>query len=297
MPLREEIPGDEQTAPLPGSRSSEAPAVSGRAHMGFWYYRALVFNFARRDLRARYKGTLLGFAWSLVVPIATLVTYSLVFGTIFKGDPPTFGNGHHGVFFVFLFSGLAPWGMYATTLGISIASLVGIGPLMKKIYFPAYASVFGSVLAIFYQSLIEFLTLFVILIVLGNLGPTWLLLFAWLALFAVFVAALSLMLSVLNVYMRDTAYLVGIVLQMQFYLTPIIYPLSVVPGVRYHIPLRSIIQYQPLAVYVEVFRSLVYDLDPGRATAWSVAVFYSVLAVGGARLVYKRWGQDLSEEL
>lgn len=265
--------------------------------MGFWYYRALVFNFARRDLRARYKGTLLGFAWSLAVPISTLIIYSLVFGVIFNGQAPALGNGHKGPFFVWLFSGLAPWGMYAVTLGTSIASLLGNGPLMKKIYFPAYASVFGSVLATFYQSLIELLMLLVILLVLGNLGITWLLLVAWVALFGVFVAALSLMLSVLNVYMRDTAYLVGIMIQMQFYLTPIIYPLSVVPGRLKGLPLRSMIEFQPMAVFVESFRSVVYDLQAGRGAVWSVAVLWTGAAVGGAALVYRRWGLDLSEEL
>jgi len=295
--LREDTPRGEPTAPSRGSPPKGAPAVSSRAHLGVWHYRALVFNFARRDLRARYKGTLLGFAWSLAVPIATLIIYSLVFGTIFKGKPPVLGNGEKGPFFVWLFSGLAPWGMYAVTLGTSIASLLGNGPLMKKIYFPVYASVFGSVVATFYQSLIELLMLLVILIVLGNIGLTWLLLVAWIALFGVFVASLSLMLSVLNVFMRDTSYLVGIMIQMQFYLTPIIYPISIVPGSLRGIPLRSIIEYQPMAVFVEMFRSLVYDLQLGRGSVWSVAVLYTVTAVGGAALVYRRWGQDLSEEL
>jgi ABC-type polysaccharide/polyol phosphate export permease len=295
IPARETTSHDARTPPLRSGLG--LITVTGRPQPGFWYYRSLVLNFARRDLRARYKGTLLGFAWSLVVPIATLVTYSIVFGGIFHGRAPHMGNGENGPFFVWLFTGLVTWGMYSVTLGTSIASLLGNGPLMKKIYFPAYASVFGSALATFYQSFIELATLGAILLVLGNLGLSWLVLPAWLALFAAFVAGTSLIFSVLNVHFRDTSYLVGIVVQLQFYLTPIIYPLDQVP-LRWHgLPLRSIIAYQPLAVFVEVFRSLVYDLSLGRGLAWSVALGWTAVACGVATVVYQRRGLDLSEEL
>lgn len=281
----------------PASPRASEEMTSSRAHMGFWYYRALVMNFARRDLRARYKGTILGFAWSLVVPIATLATYSIVFGVIFRGEPPAMGNGKEGLFFVWLFTGLVPWGMYSVTLGTAIGSLLGNGPLMKKIYFPPYASVYGSVVATFYQSLIEVVTLGAILLVLGNIGISWLGLIVWLAVFGVFVAAISLLFSVLNVYMRDTAYLVGIVVQMQFYMTPIIYSLDLIPASWHGLPLRSVIEYQPMAVFVELFRSLVYDLETGRSLMWLVALCWTGLAAGGAALIYTRKGLDLSEEL
>jgi ABC-type polysaccharide/polyol phosphate export permease len=198
---------------------------------------------------------------------------------------------------LWLFTGLVPWNMYSVTLGTSIASLLGNGPLMKKIYFPVYASVFGSVLASFYQSLIEFAVLVLILVVLGNVGLSWLALVPWLALFVAFVAATSLALSVLNVHFRDTAYLVGIFLQMQFYLTPIIYQTNQVPESWHGIPLRAIIIYQPLAIFVELFRSLIYELTLGRGVAWLVAAGWTLLAVGIALVVYRRRGLDLSEEM
>ena len=276
------------------SNFATGPTPSRR---GFWQYRALILNFARRDLRARFKGTWLGLAWSLVMPIATLATYSIVFGIIFHGTAPNLGNGHHGPFPVFLFSGLVPWGMYSITIATSIASLLGNGPLMKKIYFPAYASVFGTVVATFYQSLIELAILGIALVVLSNLGWTWIVLLVWFALFATFVAALSLMLSVTNVYMRDTTHIVNIILQMQFYLTPIIYPPTLVPGVWHHLPLRTLINLQPMAAFVETFRSLSYNLTLGSGRAWLTIVVWTLAAVGAAWITYQRRGLDLSEEL
>jgi ABC-type polysaccharide/polyol phosphate export permease len=271
--------------------------AGGRGRENPWHYRALILNFARRDLGARFKGTLLGAVWSLVAPLATLVIYSIVFGIIFKGEPPPLGTGEDGVFFVWLFSGLVPWGMYAITISTAIASLIGNGPLLKKIYFPAYASILGSVGATFFQSLIEFGILAAALLILGNIGLSWLLLPGWLVVFAVFVASLALLLSVANVYLRDTAHLVSIVLQLQFYMTPIIYQVSLVPEDWHGIPLRTIVEYQPMAVYVELFRALVYDLSTGPATLWLWAVIWTGLALGGAVLVYRRWGLDLAEEL
>lgn len=265
---------------------------------GFWQYRPLIVNFARRDLRARFKGTWLGLAWSLMMPIATLATYSIVFGIFFKGNPtPQFGNGRDGVFPVFLFSGLVPWSMYAVTLGTSIGSLLGNGPLMKKIYFPPYASVFGTVLATFYQSLIEVGILVLALLVFGNVGWTWLLVICWFALFGAFVAAVSLLFSVMNVYFRDTTHIVGIVLQMQFYLTPIIYPPTLVPGTWHGVPLRTLVSLQPMSAFVETFRALVYSLELGPARAWLTVVVWTVLAVAAAWVYYGRRGLDLSEEL
>src|SRR5437870_5201262 len=134
-------------------------------------YRGLVWNFAQRDLKARFKGTLLGWSWSLVVPLATLLTYSIVFSVIFRGTPPPFGTGRPGNFTVWLLCGLVIWGVFANGINTAIGSLLATGPLLKKIYFPAYAPVIGSVIAMALQSAIELGLLAVVLIALKN--------FAW----------------------------------------------------------------------------------------------------------------------
>jgi ABC-type polysaccharide/polyol phosphate export permease len=90
---------------------------------------------------------------------------------------------------------------------------------------------------------------------------------------------------------------VGILLQMQFYLTPIVYQTNQVPEYWHGVPLRNIIIYQPLAIFVEIFRSLMYELTLGRGVAWLVAAGWTLLAVGIALVVYRRHGLDLSEEM
>jgi ABC-type polysaccharide/polyol phosphate export permease len=286
----------EETPRVP---SAGAPrVVTSREQGGPWHYRSLILNFARRDLRARFKGSIFGLLWSLVVPLASLGIYALVFGTFFGGNtPPTMGNGRDNPFAVWLFTGLVVWNMFATTLATAIASLVGTGPLLKKIYFPAYASVYGSVLATFYQSLIEVGILIATLAIYRNIGWTWLLLVVWVAIFGVFVTAVSLLFAVANVYWRDVSHFIGIVLQLMFYLTPIIYPLTRVTQHVGGIPAASVIRILPIASYVEVFRSLIYDLDVGAARAWLTILGWAGIASLLAWALYRRKGLDLSEEL
>jgi ABC-type polysaccharide/polyol phosphate export permease len=271
--------------------------LSNRDQGGVWHYRSLILNFARRDLRARFKGSVFGLLWSLIVPLASLAIYAIVFGVFFPGQAPEMGNGRGHPFAVWLFTGLVVWNVFAATLGTAIASLVGNGPLLKKIYFPAYASVYGSVLATFYQSLIELGILGLALAMYRDVGWTWLLLPIWAAIFGVFVAAVSLLLAVANVYWRDIAHLVGIVLQLMFYLTPIIYQLNQVTQHIGGIPVASVMRVLPVASYVEVFRALAYGLHVGAARAWLTIVLWALLASLVALAFYRRKGLDLSEEL
>jgi ABC-type polysaccharide/polyol phosphate export permease len=272
-------------------------ALSAREQGGPWFYRSLILNFARRDIRARFKGSLFGLLWSLIVPLASLGIYSLVFGEFFPGnEAPPMGNGDgDNPFPIFLFSGLVVWNMFATTTQMAMASLLGNGPLMKKIYFPAYATVFGSVLATFYQSLIEVGILVVALLAFGNLGWTWIVVLVWVALFASFVAGVSILFAVSNVYWRDVNHVVGIGMQLLFYLTPIIYTLDLV---RDKSELAAeVIRLQPIAAFVEVFRALVYQLELGAGRAWLACLAWTVLAAVSAWALYRRKGLDLSEEL
>jgi ABC-type polysaccharide/polyol phosphate export permease len=263
-----------------------------------WSYRSLIWNFAQRDLKARFKGTALGWLWSLVVPLATLLIYSLVFSTIFRATPPPFGNGRPGNFTVWLLAGLTAWSMFANSLNTAIGALLGAGPLLKKIYFPPYAPVLGSVAALLIQSAIELGILLVVLVAFANISWTWLLVPFWLAIFAVFLSSISVALAVLNVHFRDLAHIIGVAIQLLFYLSPIIYTMSFIPAGSWHgIPLRAVIAANPMTQFIEVFRDLTYGLTPGRPLAWAYIVAWTVAVALVARQVYRARGLDLSEEL
>jgi len=269
--------------------------TSTRPRSAIWSYRSLVWNFAQRDLKSRFKGTALGWTWSLMVPLATLITYSLVFSVIFRAVPPPFGNGQPGFFPIWLFAGLVPWSFFLITINIAMPTLLSNGPLLQKVYFPSYAPILGAALAIFVQTSIELLILIAALVLVGNVGISWLLVPVWTAVFVTFVVAVAVSLSILNVYYRDLAHLTNVALGLLFFLTPIIYPVTLVPEEWNRIPLRAIVILNPITEFVESLRKLLYDLEFPSPLLWFGMSAWTVAAVLLAILVYRRRGLDIGE--
>ena len=189
-------------------------AAEPRPRATVWSQRSLIWNFAQRDLKSRFKGTAFGWTWSLLVPLATVITYSIVFSVIFRASPPDFGSGRPGNFTVWLMVGLVPWTFFLIAINIAIPTLLSNGPLLQKIYFPAFAPVLGATVGVLVQTIIEFGILAVILLIFGEVGPTWLLFPVWLCLFVLFVNGIATSLAILNVYARDLAHITAVALQL-----------------------------------------------------------------------------------
>ena len=262
-----------------------------------WSFRPLVWNFAQRELKGKYKGSLLGWAWSLINPVATLITYTLVFSTIFRAVPPPLGNGSDGNYTLFLFTGLVVWTFFSNTVNGSMTSLVSVGPLLRKIYFPPFAPVAGGAVANGVQTGIEIGVLVLVMVLVGNVSTTLLLLPLLCGLLVLFSLGIGLVLAVWNVYYRDVAYLVGLVLQVLFYATPIIYPPTLVPEQAFGLPLRDLLALNPLAQFVAAFRDVVYLLQPpslGRLLGLTL-VSGAVFLLGFA--YFQRGSRDVAELL
>jgi ABC-2 type transport system permease protein len=262
-----------------------------------WTYRGLIGNFAQRELRGKYKGSALGQLWSLLNPLATLAIYSLVFGIFLRVPPPVAGNGHLKNFAIYLFTALVAWNFFNAIVTGAIGALVGAGPLLKKIYFPPFAPVLGGAAATLYQAGIEIGLLVVVMIVVQNVSFTFLFLPLLLALLALFGLGLGLILARLNVRYRDVSYLVSIVLNLMFYGTPIIYPLTIVPVSKNGWPLRRIIELNPLTQFVEAFRDVVYDLKVPSAGRLLTLVIVSVVVFLVGFTFFERGSRDVAELL
>lgn len=269
--------------------------TTARPRSSIWSHRSLIWNFAQRDLKSRFKGTALGWAWSLMVPLATLFTYSLVFSVIFRAVPPDFGNGGPGVFTVWLFCGLIPWSFFLISVNTAIPTLLANAPVLQKVYFPSYAPILGAVVGILVQTLIECAILAVALVVFGNVSLSWLLFPIWLAIFASFVTSIAVSLAILNVYFRDLAHLTNVALQLLFFLTPIIYQGAAVPAEWNSIPLQTIVLLNPIAQFVESLRQLLYDLQVPSFSTWLGLLAWTLGAIVVAAYVYGRWGLDIGE--
>ena len=262
-----------------------------------WRYRGLIGNFASRDLKGKYKGSLLGSAWSLLNPMATLLTYSVVFGFIIKFPVRPAGNGTMTSFPIYLFTALVVWNFfYSISLG-GMGALTSAGQLLRKVYFPPFAPVFGSSLAVLNQTAIEFGILLVVLVIAANIGWTVL----WLPVLLIFLAAFSLgiglFLAMLNARYRDVNYIFTVLFNFLFYSAPIIYPVELVRAHYASKPWMRIYEYNPITVFVGAFRSILWDL---KSPSWWVLGYMfvaSAVVLCAGWIFFQRRAPDVSEEL
>jgi ABC-2 type transport system permease protein len=262
-----------------------------------WQYRGLIGNFASREIKGKYKGSLLGSAWSLINPLATLATYSLVFGFILRFPTPVAGNGELTSFPIYLFTALVVWNFFHSVTTSGMASLVGAGPLLRKIHFPPFAPVMGSALAVLNQTAIEFGLLFVVYLIVMNVSWTVLLVPVLLVMLAAFALGLGMLLAILNARFRDVNYIVTVLLGLLFYASPIIYPITLVTELYDEHPWLRIYEYNPITSFVEAFRDVLWHLEfPGWGRMAYLAVFsIGMLVVGWS--YFQRKAADVSEEL
>lgn len=274
--------------------------------------RELLVNLTQREVKGKYKRTLFGQLWSLANPIATMLIYTAVFSFILKVEPETGDPSGLHIFALFLMCGLLPWSFFTNVVNGGMGSLTGNENLIKKVSFPRVVLVISSAASWMYTWLLEMAVLVVVIFVIGSIDgapgisrvllyvPFALVLMVLLAFFAVGVAML---LSVANVYFRDTQYLVGIVFQVWFYLTPILYPVSLVAsreemawGVS-GVSLLNLYLANPMAEYVEAFRALLYhNRLPELSNVLACVIWAAVAFVVGYR-VFQRHEKGLAEAL
>jgi ABC-type polysaccharide/polyol phosphate export permease len=277
-----------------------APRVSGLREL--LDARELLINLTRRDLSSRYRRSALGWLWSLVTPLATIVVFTLVFRFFLRFPVEAGVNSGVESFALFLVCGLVAWNFLANSVNGAMGILVGNGNLIKRVYFPRAVLVAASVASATITLGIELGVVAVVLLVAGSpFLPLLPVLALIIALQVVFVLGISLALSVLNVYFRDLQYIVAIVLQLGFYAAPIIYPISLVPSRAVlwglDIPVRLIYSLNPAVHLVEAYRDVLYHARlPSLNDFIAVGASASVALLVGA-LVFRRFEPRLAEEL
>ena len=262
----------------------------------------LLHNLVLRELRGRYKRSVLGWSWSLINPLATVMIFWLVFSFFLKVQPPRGDPSGLKSFVMFLVCGLLPYRFLSDSMSASVESLIVNANLVKKVYFPRELLVVSSVGALLVTFAIELAVLSAILLGFGNMVLPWLpMVLVVVVLETCFVLGIALVLAPLNVYLRDVKHFVSIALQLAFYSAPIVYPLRLVPkhatvlGLR--IGLRSIYELNPLVTLINCFRAVLYDLrfpdlgDLGYLTAWAIGL----LVIG--HWVFGRLDRRLAEEV
>jgi ABC-type polysaccharide/polyol phosphate export permease len=255
--------------------------------------RELFINLTLRELRSKYKRSFLGWAWSMVNPLANMAVYTLVFSLFFRAAPAKGANGLNE-YALFLMCGLLAWNFFSNSVIGSIGSLVGNAGLIKKTYFPRALLPAANVGSNLVSHLIEMGLLVAVLVGFGDWQaaayiPILLVLIAVLAVFAL---GVGMLFSALNVYFRDIEHFMGIFMLVWFYLTPVIYPINLVPH-KYVPFLRA----NPMTEMADCFRNVLYyaRFPHLAALAYFAAWAFALFGIGWT--VFKKLEGGLAEEL
>lgn len=237
-----------------------------------WQYRELLYFFIWRDIKVRYKQTVLGAAWAIIQPFFTMVVFSLFFGRLAK--VPSDGIPYP----IFSYAALVPWTFFAQGLSQASNSLVQYANLITKVYFPRLAMPIARVLA----GTVDFVLAFIVLLgmmlaygIMPTVNVLWLPVFLLLALCTSLGTALWL--SSMNVQFRDVGYIVPFITQFWLFATPIAYPSSLLSE-----PWRTLYGINPMAGVVEGFRWALLGADtaPGPIIIVSTLVALALLVSG-----------------
>jgi lipopolysaccharide transport system permease protein len=209
-----------------------------------WQYKELLYFLIWRDLRVRYKQTIIGVAWVVFQPLITMVIFTIIFGYIMK--VPSSGFPYP----IFVYSALIPWIYFSSSLSQGSASLISNSNLISKVYFPRLIIPFVSVTTYLFDFALSFIILFFMMFWFG-FQPTERLLTVpgFLAITYATALGINLWFSALNVRYRDVGYLLPVVVQLWFYLSPIIYPISIVPE-----KWRPLYSLNPMVTVIQGFR-------------------------------------------
>lgn len=223
-------------------------------------HRNLLYLLSLKELRTRYKKSVLGWIWSLLNPLSQMLIFTVIFLYVFvatplAGDPSGLKN-----FPLYFLCGLLPWNFFSITTNVSMGNLQGGAGLIKKVTFPHEHLVFSIVVAQFVTLLIETLILVIALLIAGQNVLVWLpVLLPLYLLWALFTAGVSLALSAANVFFHDVQYLWGILSQVLFYATPVIYFVNNLPDVPVGRAMARVASWGPTGSFIVAFHEVLYD--------------------------------------
>lgn len=248
-------------------------------------YREMLSNLVRKDLKVRYKGSVLGFLWTFLNPLLQLIIYTIVFSTIMRTNIDKF--------YIYLFIGLIPWLFFATCIQAGSTSILMNKDLIKKIYFPRIilpiSTVNSAFMNMFYSMIVVLLTILV-----SGIGFSKYILLLPLAMTMQYILVLGMtfIFSALNVYFRDLEYILNIIVMMWFYLTPIVYKIEMIPE-KY----RLWFYLNPMTGIINFYRNILYYKRMPSFNAFGGILIYGIIMIVIGYFVFEKLQKNFAEEL
>jgi homopolymeric O-antigen transport system permease protein len=248
-------------------------------------YRSLVSSLVIRELKARYRGSFLGFLWTFLNPLLLLGVYALVFNFYLRIRIEHYAG--------FMFVGLLPWIWFSSSLLEGTYSITAGGSLVTKVLFPSQVLPSVKILANLLNYLLSLPILFVFLWVMG-IFPQWPLLWlpAVIFLHLLFIEGLVLILATINVYFRDVQHILANLLTLWFFLTPILYPLSQVPA-----PFGKWVLLNPMAQITLAYQDIFFYKQNPNLKILLTFLGLSLLLLGAGMIFFERYKETFAEKI
>ncbi len=259
-------------------------------------YRELVRSFIVRDLKVRYKNSFLGFAWSLLNPLGMMIIFTVVFTIMLP-------YGKVEKFPVFVLCALLPWNFFSASVIGSINSIISNADLVKKVYFPREVLPLSVVLSNCANFILALVVLFAMIGVFQIRLTLWALLLPLVMLIQViFTVGVALFLSTLNVFYRDTQVIMEVVMLAWFFLTPIFYPITILPqrytllGITLDVQRLAYIL-NPMASLIASYRVILYHGAPPALDFFSRTAVTAIAVLVAGYLFFARYSKIFAEEV
>ena len=259
---------------------------------GLWAYRGFVLGSVKREFQSKYSNAVLGALWSLLSPLAMIVVYTVIFAEVMHSKLPGAAANAHYAYSIWLCAGVLTWGLFAEIVARAQGMFIEQANLIKKVSFPRICLPLIVVLSATLNFAIIF-GLFTVFLLASGSFPGWIY-FSLLPVLAVQVLlaiGLGMIAGVLNVFFRDVGQFVTIAMQFWFWLTPIVYPATILPA-----DVRPLLGFNPMARVIGAYQAV---LVQGAAPDWldllPVLALALLLCVLGLRLFRRRAGEMVDE--
>jgi lipopolysaccharide transport system permease protein len=279
------MPSAEASSEAMTDRTAEVPSIR-RTLSGLRHYRHLLRNLVLKDLKLKYRGSVIGFVWSLANPLLMVIIYTIAFTRIIK-------VGSEGFVF-YLMLGLLAWTFFATSVGMATGAIADNGGLVKAVWFPRAILPAATVLFNLVQYLLTVLVFIPLLLAYYRipLASSMLLFPVFVVLQALFTIGVALVLATGTAFFRDIRHLVEVGLAALFWGTPILYELSRVPD-----PLRGLILLTPLSPFVTAYHEIFFYRRWPEVTIWALTAGYACLALAFGLWLIVRYEDSFAERV
>lgn len=249
-------------------------------------YRQMIYSLVRKELRGRYKGSVLGFMWTFLNPLLQLFVYTMVFSVILKSDIEKY--------YIFLFVALIPWNFFSACLTGGASSVINEKEMVKKIYFPRQVLPISYVTTAFVNMLLCFVVVFAVILVSGIGFNFQALIYLPIFLIVEYMLGLGIALisSALDVYFRDLEYILGVLSMAWTYLTPVMYSIEIVPE-----SLMSIFMLNPMTPIIVGCRDILYYKQVPELSTLLHAFILGIIVVVVGWIIFDKCEKHFVEEM